>query len=48
MKILMSSYLFYPSIGGLENVTLLLAEHWQSMGHEVTVSISRDCGNRRQ
>lgn len=33
----MSSYLFHPSIGGLENVTLLLAEHWQSMGHEVTV-----------
>jgi glycogen(starch) synthase len=37
MKILMSSYVFHPSIGGLENVTLLLAEHWQSLGHEVTV-----------
>jgi glycogen synthase len=37
MKILMSSYLFHPSIGGLENVALLFAEQWQSMGHDVIV-----------
>jgi glycosyltransferase involved in cell wall biosynthesis len=37
MKILLSSYLFHPSIGGLENVTLLFAQQWQSMGHDVIV-----------
>ncbi|MEY2519935.1 MAG: hypothetical protein QOF24_1694 [Verrucomicrobiota bacterium] len=35
MKILFSSYVFYPSIGGVETVSRLLAEQFVRAGHEV-------------
>ncbi|MBC8096446.1 MAG: glycosyltransferase family 4 protein [Akkermansiaceae bacterium] len=37
MKILFSSHLFPPSVGGLENVGLLLVEEFHAAGHEVRV-----------
>src|SRR5205085_9013609 len=35
MKILFSSYLFHPSIGGIESVSKILAEKFAEAGHEV-------------
>lgn len=37
MKILLSSHLFHPSIGGIESISMLLAESFQQRGHEVRV-----------
>lgn len=37
MKILFSSHAFYPSLGGLESVGLLLAHEFAGVGHEVVV-----------
>jgi glycogen synthase len=37
MKILLSSYAFYPSIGGLETLSAMLAEQFSLRGHEVIV-----------
>src|SRR5687767_832570 len=37
MKILVTSYAFHPSVGGLEEASLLLAEEFVAQGHEVTV-----------
>ncbi|MBI3881236.1 MAG: glycosyltransferase family 4 protein [Verrucomicrobia bacterium] len=37
MKILLSSHFFYPSIGGLEEVSFILAEQFTQLGHEVKV-----------
>jgi glycogen synthase len=37
MKILMSSYAFAPSAGGIETVGALLAKEWLRQGHEVHV-----------
>ena len=37
MKILLSSYAFYPSIGGLEAVSEMMAEQFSLRGHEVVV-----------
>jgi glycogen(starch) synthase len=37
MKILMSSYAFAPSAGGIETVGALLAQEWLRQGHEVRV-----------
>ena len=37
MKILFSSHAFYPNIGGLESVGLLLAHEFAAAGHEVVV-----------
>ncbi|TPG21924.1 glycosyltransferase family 4 protein [Variovorax guangxiensis] len=37
MKILIYSSVFYPSIGGIENLTLALAKEFRSFGHEVKV-----------
>ena len=37
MKILFSSYLFHPSVGGTELVSKILAEEFASAGHEVHV-----------
>lgn len=37
MKIFFSSHLFPPSIGGLENVGLMLAQEFRAAGHEVRV-----------
>jgi glycogen synthase len=37
MKILISSFAFYPSIGGIETMSMLLAEELTTRGHEVTV-----------
>lgn len=37
MKILLCSYLYSPSVGGIETMSRLLARHWRSSGHEVRV-----------
>jgi glycosyltransferase involved in cell wall biosynthesis len=37
MKILLSSYAFYPSVGGLEAVSAMLAEQFCLRGHEVVI-----------
>ena len=37
MKILISSYPFYPSVGGLEEVTDIIARHFVSEGHAVKI-----------
>ena len=37
MKILFSSYLFHPSVGGIETVSRILAEQFAGAGHEVEV-----------
>ncbi|MCX6967514.1 MAG: glycosyltransferase family 4 protein [Verrucomicrobia bacterium] len=37
MKILLSSYAFYPNIGGIESVSELLANEFVRLGHEVRV-----------
>ena len=37
MKILFSSYLFHPSVGGIESVSKILAEKFASAGNEVHV-----------
>jgi glycogen synthase len=38
MKILLTSLLFAPSIGGIETVSLLLAQEFTAAGHEVKVA----------
>lgn len=45
MKILFSSYVFYPSIGGIELVSSILAQEFVNLGHEVkliTQSVSQE------
>jgi glycogen(starch) synthase len=37
MKILLSSYVFYPSIGGIEAVSAVLAEEFVRSGHDLKV-----------
>jgi glycosyltransferase involved in cell wall biosynthesis len=37
MKILLQSTLFHPSVGGIETVSLCLAKHYTSLGHQCTV-----------
>src|SRR2546428_6806173 len=37
MKILFSSYLFHPSVGGIETVSKILAEKFAAAGNEVHV-----------
>src|SRR6185295_9983216 len=37
MRILMSSHFFYPSIGGIETVSMILAHEFTAMGHDLTV-----------
>lgn len=37
MKILFSSYLFHPSVGGIESVSKILAEKFASAGNEIHV-----------
>jgi len=37
MKILFSSYVFYPSVGGIESVSKILAEEFSAAGNEVRV-----------
>lgn len=37
MKILFSSYLFYPSVGGIESVSKILAEKFAAAGNEVHI-----------
>ena len=37
MKILFASHLFPPSVGGIETVSLMLAEEFCAAGHQVTV-----------
>lgn len=44
MKILLSSHIFHPSIGGLEAVSLMLAREFVRAGHEVTVITQTPAG----
>lgn len=37
MRILLSSYAFAPAVGGIETISLVLAQGWSALGHEVTV-----------
>lgn len=37
MRILLSSYSYAPSVGGLETVSSLLAREWEKLGHEVRI-----------
>ena len=37
MKVLLYSYVFWPSVGGVETVTEVLAEHLVKLGHECVV-----------
>lgn len=37
MRILLSSYPFAPAVGGIETISLLLAQQWSALGHQVTV-----------
>jgi glycogen(starch) synthase len=37
MKILMSSFFFFPSVGGIEQVSLALAQEFTAAGHEVII-----------
>jgi len=43
MRILLSSYNFYPSIGGLETTSRMLAEEFVRQGHEVTLITRTPC-----
>ncbi len=43
MKILLESFAFAPSIGGIETVSEILAEEWISHGHEVIVLTATPC-----
>jgi glycosyltransferase involved in cell wall biosynthesis len=45
MKILFSSYAFYPSVGGIESVSALLAAEFVGAGHEVEL-ITETAGDR--
>jgi glycogen(starch) synthase len=40
MKILLASYAFYPSVGGIETVSAILAEEFIANGHEVKILTS--------
>ena len=44
MNILFSSHVFYPSIGGLEAVSMILAREFARAGHEVTVITKTQAG----
>lgn len=37
MRILLSSYVFFPSLGGIESFSMLLAEKLVEAGHQVTI-----------
>ena len=45
MKILFSSHLFPPSVGGLENVGLMLAEEFRAMRAEMSAQTSAIAGS---
>ena len=47
MKILLSSYAFYPNIGGIESVSELLAAEFVRLGHEVKI-ITQTPGEDRE
>jgi glycogen(starch) synthase len=47
MKILMSSHAFYPSIGGQEAVSEMLARGFMREGHEVTVITQTPAGGQK-
>lgn len=37
MRIIISSHCFFPSIGGIESITGILAQKWTQMGHHITI-----------
>ncbi|MGA2578114.1 MAG: glycosyltransferase family 4 protein [Bryobacteraceae bacterium] len=48
MRILLSSWSFHPSIGGLEAVSQMLAEEFFRRGHEVTVVTETPAGGEEE
>lgn len=47
MKILLASYAFYPSVGGIETVSAILAEEFLANGHELRIlTHTREQGDR--
>jgi len=44
MRILLSSHAFYPNIGGIETVSMLLAREFVSAGHDVVVVTQTPAG----
>jgi glycogen synthase len=47
LKILISSHLFYPSVGGIETVTELIAAEFAALGHEVQIVTQTRAGGER-
>lgn len=48
MKILISSYVFHPSVGGIETVSAILAHEFINQGHEIkliTQTLTTDSKN---
>jgi glycogen(starch) synthase len=45
VKILLFSYFFHPSVGGIEQVSLTLAKEFVAVGHEVKVITTTRAGN---
>ena len=42
MKILISSFTFFPQVSGIANVTIEHAKHFETEGHQVTIVTSSD------
>lgn len=43
MKILIITKVFYPSIGGMEKYAFMMANTFQSMGHDVVILTEEQC-----
>ena len=41
----MTSYFFYPSVGGIETVSMILAREFSTLGHKVTVVTTTPAGD---
>jgi glycosyltransferase involved in cell wall biosynthesis len=48
MNILLSSYKFYPDIGGIESISEVLAEEFTRKGHKVLVITKSSLGNHEE
>lgn len=48
MRVLLYSYVFWPSVGGIETVTDVLAEHLVKLGHECVVLTETPLGGRAE
>jgi glycogen(starch) synthase len=48
VKILLVSYSFWPTVGGIETVSRLLADQWHKVGHQVIVVTQTPAGNAEE